>query len=104
MEVDRQTNIEMRHWILTVRVRVEENNYKFFILDSMGRKSRHKRKQRIQKRLMSIDLAAKGDSWEVMDTRPQTEHECGIRKILRSSEGGGGSRQFGKEDKWRTVF
>ena len=31
---------------------------------------------------MSIDLATKGDSWEVMDTRPQTEHECGIRMVM----------------------
>ena len=31
---------------------------------------------------MSIALAAKNDSWESMDARPQTEHECGIRMVI----------------------
>ena len=31
---------------------------------------------------MSIKLAIASDTWQVMKTRPQTEHECGIRMVM----------------------
>jgi hypothetical protein len=31
---------------------------------------------------MSIDLATKDDSWVIMDTRIQTERECGTRMVM----------------------
>ena len=56
------------------------NQYKH--IDSMGGKCGNKRKNKIRRVLMSIDLATKDDSWATMDTRLQTEHECGIRMVI----------------------
>ena len=72
----------MRHWILVVRVRMEAENCKFFIFDSMGIKYGSERKKKIKGLLMNIKLATKSDLWKVVKTRPQTEHECGIRMVM----------------------
>ena len=37
--------------------------------------------KRVKAGLMKINLAMKGDQWEKMDLRVQTERECGIRTV-----------------------
>jgi hypothetical protein len=63
-------------------MRMEADNCKFSIFDSMGIKCGSNRKKKIKGLLMNIKLATKNDLWKVVKTRSQTERECGIRMAM----------------------
>ena len=81
VEKDKVTKQEMKHWILTVRIRTDNNKHRFLIFDSIGIKAGRKRMKMIKANMMKVNLTTKEDHWEAMNLRPQTERECGIRTV-----------------------
>jgi hypothetical protein len=82
VEIDEESQKEMRHWVLVARFKLEGNTCKFLVFDSMGVKWGSRRKKKIRGFFMSINLAIANDTWQVVKTRLQTEYECGIRMAM----------------------
>ena len=69
------------HWFLIIRLKIGGGNHKMFVLDSLGKESSLKYAKSIRGNMKRISLIGKKDKIITLDTRGQTEVECGVRMI-----------------------
>jgi hypothetical protein len=73
------TTTEMQHWFLTIRIKLTGGKHEIMIIDSLGKKSGDKYRKVIRQKLIKMGMIKKKDKCTALNTRQQTELECGIR-------------------------
>ena len=71
--------VEVGHWILAIRERVENGNNKLHILDSLGKESGRRHKDTIANKLANTPFFKGFPKGKIYDVVKQSECECGAR-------------------------
>ena len=69
------------HWFLTLRIKQKEGKHQVIIIDSLGQMSGNKNRPEIMSGLKRMKLIKKKDRCIIIDTKIQTEVECGVRML-----------------------
>ena len=73
------TTTEMHHWFLTIKIKHEGGKHEILVVDSLGKKSGERYKKEIRQKLIKMGMITRKDKCTAVNTRQQTELECGIR-------------------------
>ena len=69
----------VNHWFLILRIKLQGGKHQVIILDSLGKKSGNSYMPQFRDKLKQMKLTTKKDKYMVLDTKNQTEAECGVR-------------------------
>ena len=69
------------HWFLALRIKQKKGTHQVILIDSLGKKSGNSKMPKLRERLKQLNLITKKDRCTVLDTKIQTENECGIRMV-----------------------
>jgi hypothetical protein len=68
-----------QHWFLTIRIKLADDKHIILILDSLGKASGEAYWPSLRRGLKRLQLITNKDRCIVLDTKGQSEKECGIR-------------------------